>query len=84
MPKQRATRSVLWGAECAAPRGRGLAFGGQDRRSHEGRPHTRVLIDGQWRAIRADLREANPPRSTRDAWPSRPGRRSNSMTWKRR
>lgn len=51
---------VIWGAECRQPPGHGLAFGGQDQDSDDGRPHTRILIDGKWKAIHADLRNANP------------------------
>lgn len=51
---------VIWGAECLLPEGRGLAFGGQDQDSEDGRPHTRVLENGKWVAIHRELREKNP------------------------
>jgi hypothetical protein len=37
-----------------------LAFGGQDQYSDDGRPHTRLLVDGKWQDIHAKLQEANP------------------------
>jgi len=46
---------VIWGAECLEPPGSGLAFGGQDQQAEDGRPHTRMLIDGQWRSIHDEL-----------------------------
>lgn len=51
---------VLWSAECRRSDAAGLAFGGQDQESPDGRPHTRVLVGGQWRAIHQQLRRANP------------------------
>ena len=51
---------VIWGAECLQPEGRGLAFGGQDQDSEDGRPHTRLLENGKWVAIHRELREKNP------------------------
>jgi len=51
---------VIWGAECRLPDGEGLAFGGQDQDADDGRPHTRVLEDGRWRAIHQELRGKNP------------------------
>jgi hypothetical protein len=51
---------VIWGAECRQPENQGLTFGGQDQDSDDGRPHTRVLSDGQWKAIHRALRAANP------------------------
>jgi hypothetical protein len=51
---------VIWGAECRQPEGHGLAFGGQDQDADRGRPHTRVLIDGKWKAIHHELRADNP------------------------
>ena len=57
---------LLWGAECRRPGGTGLAFGGQDQQSHDGRPHTRILIDGKWKAIHGHLRSRNPLQSFHD------------------
>jgi hypothetical protein len=51
---------VLWGAELREPEGKGLAFGGQDQRADDGRPHTRLLVAGEWQAIHEELREKNP------------------------
>ncbi len=53
-------RRVIWGVECLDGAGGGLAFGGQDQVADDGRPHTRVLVDGQWLAIDASLRDNNP------------------------
>ena len=39
---------VIWGSELRFRDGSGLAFGGQDQDADDGRPHTRVLVDGQW------------------------------------
>lgn len=51
---------VIWGAECRLPEGHGLAFGGQDQDADDGRPHTRVLEGGEWKAIHRELRFLNP------------------------
>ena len=50
---------IIWGAECREPAGRGLAFGGQHQDADDGRPHTRILEDGSWKAIHATLRAGN-------------------------
>lgn len=57
---------VIWGAECRQPAGSGLAFGGQDQDADDGRPHTRVLINGEWKAIHRELRENNPNKALHD------------------
>ena len=57
---------VIWGAECRQPEGSGLAFGGQDQDSDDGRPHTRVLIDGEWKAIHRELRASNAVQKLHD------------------
>jgi hypothetical protein len=60
---------VIWGAQCREPAGAGLAFGGQDQDGDDGRPHTRVLVDGHWKAIHPQLRSANPLQKLHDrAW----------------
>lgn len=65
---------VIWGAECRCPAGTGLAFGGQDQDADDGRPHTRILVEGQWRAIDQQLRGGNPLQSLHDrAWALRCG-----------
>lgn len=51
---------VIWGAECREPKGQGLAFGGQDQDAKDGRPHTRVLSNGEWKTIHRVLRANNP------------------------
>ena len=51
---------VIWGAECRQPAGLGLAFGGQDQDSDDGRPHTRLFEDDAWKPILDDLRTGNP------------------------
>jgi len=51
---------IIWGAQCLYPQGRGLAFGGQDQQAEDGRPRTRVLVNGQWKTIGAELRKNNP------------------------
>ena len=60
---------LLWGAECRQPDGRGLAFGGQDQQSADGRPHTRLLVEGRSRLIRDELRAGNRLQTLRErAW----------------
>ncbi|MGE3805258.1 MAG: kelch repeat-containing protein [Gemmataceae bacterium] len=52
---------VIWGSTCEPGNGvAGLAFGGQDQDSPDGRPHTRLLVDGKWQPIHEDLRKNNP------------------------
>ena len=53
-------QQLIWGAECRQPQGQGLAFGGQDQDADDGRPHTRLLVDGKWQAIHRELRTNNP------------------------
>ncbi len=51
---------VIWGAEALGPNGTGLRFGGQDQDASDGaggRPHTRVLVDGEWRVIDQEFRD---------------------------
>ena len=42
---------VLWGWTCELPDGSGLAFGGVHQTSEDGRPHTRLLVNGKWTPI---------------------------------
>ena len=51
---------MIWSAECLAPKGSGLAFGGQDQAADDGRAHTRLLIAGTWKDIHRELRDKNP------------------------
>lgn len=51
---------VIWGGECREPDGQGLAFGGQDQDADDGWPHTRILANGEWKAIDRDLQSKNP------------------------
>lgn len=57
---------VIWGAECRQPEDSGLAFGGQDQDADDGRPHTRMLINGEWKDIHRELRKNNPNRDLHD------------------
>lgn len=60
---------VIWGAECRGPEGQGLAFGGEHLDADDGRPHTRVLEGGVWKAIHVRLRANNPLQKLHDrAW----------------
>jgi len=54
---------VIWRAECRPSGDLGLAFGGQDQDADDGRPHTRLLIDGEWKAIHEELRARSSLRS---------------------
>jgi len=51
---------VLWGWTCELPDGSGLAFGGVDQTSEDGRPHTRIKVAGVWKPIVEELRKNNP------------------------
>ena len=57
---------VIWGATCDGGGGGAVAFGGQDQQSEDGRPHTRIRLDGRWRAIHEQLRTANPLQKLHD------------------
>jgi hypothetical protein len=57
---------IIWGAECRLPEGSGLAFGGQDQDANDGRPHTRILVDGEWKNILSELRAGNPHQALHD------------------
>ena len=50
---------IIWGSTCDGPRGKGLTFGGQDQKSDDGRPHTRIKSNGRWQAIHKQLRAAS-------------------------
>ena len=69
LPDTDLKQPIIWGAECEGPDGGGLAFGGQDQRADDGRPHTRVREGGAWKAIHDELRAANPLQKFHDrAW----------------
>lgn len=51
---------VIWGSTLEVPDGPSLAFGGQDQKSDDGNPHTRIKVNGEWKAIHEELRAANP------------------------
>ena len=53
-------QQVIWGATCDGPDGTGLAFGGEDQKADDGRPHTRIKVNGEWKAIHEELRKKNP------------------------
>lgn len=57
---------IIWGSECLEPEGSGLSFGGQDQNADDGRPHTRILVDGKWTPIHEELRKANPLQKLHD------------------
>jgi hypothetical protein len=73
-PRKRAYRlpsidikpQVIWGSTCERPDGTGLSFGGQDQKSDDGRPHTRVKSNGKWRAIHKELQAANPHKKSHE------------------
>ena len=50
---------VVWQTECRQPEGKGLTLDGIDQRYEDSRPHTRVLVDGNWRNIYPELRKTN-------------------------
>ena len=60
LPDTDLKQRVIWGAVCEGPDGTGLAFGGQDQQADDGRPHTRIKVNGRWTCIRDDLRAATP------------------------
>ena len=66
LPSVDLKQQVLWGSECEAPDGYGLAFGGEDQQADDGRPHTRIKTGGAWKAIGADLRRGNPLQALHD------------------
>ncbi|MEM7395748.1 MAG: hypothetical protein AAF492_25735, partial [Verrucomicrobiota bacterium] len=50
---------IIWGAEVRLGDGTGLAFGGQDQEADDGRPHTPILVNGDWKPIHEELRRRN-------------------------
>jgi len=51
---------IIWDAKLREPEGSGLAFGGQDQDSDDGRGHTHIWADGRWKSIHQELVRANP------------------------
>ncbi|HLF92023.1 MAG TPA: kelch repeat-containing protein [Planctomycetota bacterium] len=56
LPSTDLKQQVIWGATCEVPDGPSLAFGGEDQKAEDGNPHTRIKVDGAWRAIHVELR----------------------------
>jgi len=66
LPAADLKQQVIWGSVCEVTDGPSLAFGGQDQKADDGQPHTRIKVEGQWRALHEDLRAANPLQSYHD------------------
>jgi hypothetical protein len=60
LPSTDLKQRVLWGSTLEVPDGPSLAFGGQDQKSDDGNPHTRIKVNGEWKAIHEELRANNP------------------------
>lgn len=60
LPSVDLKQQVIWGATCDGPDGTGLAFGGEDQKADDGRPHTRIKVNGEWKDIHEELRKNNP------------------------
>ncbi len=60
LPSTDLKQQVIWGATCEVPDGPSLAFGGEDQKAEDGNPHTRIKVDGAWKAIHEELRTKNP------------------------
>jgi hypothetical protein len=60
LPSTDLKKPIIWGAVCDGPDGAGLAFGGQDQKSEDGRGHTRMRTKDGWQPIHEDLRKQNP------------------------
>ena len=57
LPSTDLKKPVIWGAVCDGPHGTGLAFGGQDQKSDDGRGHTQIKTKDGWQAIYKDLQQ---------------------------
>jgi hypothetical protein len=66
LPSTDLKQPVIWGSTLEVPDGPSLAFGGQDQKSDDGNPHTRIKVDGQWKSIYEELRAANPDQAKAD------------------
>jgi hypothetical protein len=53
-------QNVIWGSVCEGPDGLALSFGGQDQTADDGRAHTRLRENGEWKSLYADLCAQNP------------------------
>jgi len=60
LPSTDLKQRVIWGSTLEVPDGPSLAFGGQDQKSEDGNPHTRIKVDGAWKAVHEELRASNP------------------------
>ena len=60
LPSTDLKQRVIWGATLEVPEGPSLAFGGEDQKSEDGTPHTRIKVNGEWKAIHEELRANNP------------------------
>src|SRR5438105_2253553 len=58
---------IIWGATCDGPAGSGLAFGGQDQKSEDGRGHTAIKTKDGWKSIYPDLEKRNPLKAIHDS-----------------
>jgi len=66
LPSTDLHQRVIWGSTCEVPGGPSLAFGGQDQKSEDGNPHTRIKVDGEWVSIYEELRAKNPNQERAD------------------
>src|SRR5205809_568427 len=72
LPATDLKQPVIWDATFEVPDGPSLAFGGLDQKAEDGNPHTRIKVDGAWKAIHEELRAKNPNQARREeAWKRR-------------
>jgi hypothetical protein len=50
---------TAWMSECREPEGHGLVLDGIEQRYEDSRPHTRILVGGEWQNIYPELRRKN-------------------------
>ena len=67
LPSVDLKQPIIWGAVCEEPEGQGLAFGGQDQRSEDGKGHTRIKMDGKWVDISNEFRRWLEPKIAESA-----------------
>ncbi len=53
-------KPILWGLECTAADGSGLAFGGCEQEADDGASRTRIKVSGNWKPLTDELRAKNP------------------------